>query len=956
MQSSHQPEQIISEQSAPEPTIYEAIINFAKSQNNEDIAKLNSFLTDKMLNSPLGFIRDIIIMLLDPSTPQQYSCYLLVHLSNAVSTHTHPIGFFIKQWGNIIIEVAKIITPPEHQIDSQKIVDSIHSRLIFFLNQEDFSIRVNASLCISRIIYFEIHLDLWNDFFPNLFSTLNNLGNNINLIDGSFRILISLIENDFIQPNMQKYKLIISSIYDLLKIYISSAFTDIKLRTLCFLMNSKSLHLLDIYLNQKEEITAYTQYLILNLSQIPDQTIHQLSYDILKSMFVRYTDSMNELMPNIYPYILSDIISDNAHNKVLAIDLWICIAMNEKDKRINILVKQCAPQLVPILLNFLISDVDFNRGNSIENNFDFDNDAEIEDEEQFSVINNSTFCLRCFVEVDSGIVVPPILKFIQENFVSPKDSLKIASLNAIYSVLKFQEFSQYLDSLMPNLISLIAQDENVELQSLALFITSKAISYYNKLISSADRFCILMSIVDKRIKSIIEISKTEEASNSNPERKKMMQISRNKKNLIIKRTFFLFSRILKCFVHDEMKEFLAQNSDLVWSMLDMFLSQYPNYRDEPTIIIEVFETITIFTSNLSSTSKEKINQILTFAYTNIQNEMKNTQKNYSTFIAMNCHLINRIVKKIKLEITPYVNDIMNAFYLLLGREDEEIFYETLTVIESFVILFKTKFQFYFNKLSLLLIRILETYQQRSSQRLTMQAIRVTLSIFQYRTQQLECAAEEYYNLISKILSSVFEKRLIPQQQNNTPASIVTVRPPFSKEILPYIIEAIGYITAASTKEHNEKFSDQLGTLRLAQKILIDLAVDEDKEFGYNLYESILACYRIIIQLPDDKYLVLKNHKQIIEAFNNMYKYSVMSKRSLDLFLTIIYELVRSLGFKFCRLLNEPAYASVRSIFDYIQNLKDFDNSMSDENLENKFKIVYEEIKKCLWLKDAYNCR
>ena len=82
----------------------------------------------------------------------------------------------------------------------------------------------------------------------------------------------------------------------------------------------------------------------------------------------------------------------------------------------------------------------------------------------------------------------------------------------------------------------------------------------------------------------------------------------------------------------------------------------------------------------------------------------------------------------------------------------------------------------------------------------------------------------------------------------------------------------------------------------------------------------------------------------------------MSKRSLDLFLTIIYELVRSLGFKFCRLLNEPAYASVRSIFDYIQNLKDFDNSMSDENLENKFKIVYEEIKKCLWLKDAYNCR
>ena len=283
-------------------TIYDAIISLAGTSDGEMVNKLDGFLTGEMKIRPINFISDIMTMLLDEDIPQINCFYLLVHLSNAISTRTQQIGFFVNQWEKIITRVAQNIELPEES-ELKDIVDNIHSRLIRLLNEEKKEIRQNASLCISRLFYIEAELNLWDDFFPSIFDTIQNTSNNINLIDSCFIILIYLLESQVIQPKMPDFENIISNIYDTLKIYISNPSIDVNIRISCLRMNSESHYMLDEFFNQEEELNGYVEFLLLNLRDIQNKDVHHLVYELLKKTFARHIEKMLDLMEKIFQVV-----------------------------------------------------------------------------------------------------------------------------------------------------------------------------------------------------------------------------------------------------------------------------------------------------------------------------------------------------------------------------------------------------------------------------------------------------------------------------------------------------------------------------------------------------------------------------------------------------------------------------------------------------------------------------
>lgn len=921
----------MTEEEETEPTIYDAIVSLSNPSDQEDVEQLNKFLTEKLGNFPLLFISDVITMLFKEDLPQKSYLYLLVHFSNAISTRMHPIRFFSLHWQEIMTSVAQNLGLSTEGSQLDEIVDNFHTRMINFMNDEKIEIRQNASRCVSELFYIEYMIDLWGDFFPSIFDTIKDVSNNFNILESSFSILIDLIKKQIISKEIDSFDDIILNIYDVLKIYLSNPTIDVRLRILCLKMNSKALYMLDKFFTQEEELNGYVRFLLLHLKDIPDKNVHRLVYKLLKKTFARHIENLGGVIESVFEIVGSDLQNDDEENKALAIDFWLGLAISEKDKKLHSIISSAAPVLVPVFLSFLISNQDVDRKRSIiDNDKDFEDEIEIDTEttsKNSIVIDNSIICLRYFVEAEPDIVVPLIIPFINENFNSDDHSLNMASLNASYSVLKNKNFYPILIEMMPKLLALANQEENIELQTCALFILSKALSNYPKLIGDDDCFNQLVSLVEKNISFAIEPTNSLKA---------------NKKNIILMKAFYLLTKIVKCFSDDpDMQAFLGENFDRIWSIFHLFFEKYPVYREELFLIRIVFSTLNSFISGLPIEKGEQITHILTISIKNIADEIAQCQVNPALFLSVNCSVIWTVGFKLKQEVGPFVPEIMDILFSLFAQFDEEVFTEALEVIEEFQLIFKDDFKVYQEKLIDIVGNILTGYNQINP-RLVKQSIRLISMMYKFPSEDLKQKTEQLYDLIAPIFKIIYApapSKPHEKQLNSGIGSVIcSTRMP--RDILPCIIETITLITSQSNTDRKDKFVDQYANLNKAQKIKIDVSQNDDKDFAYELYEKILFAYKILIKVPDpeDSFLVMLNMNQMLMAFENIYEYCVTTRRCLDLFISILYNLVTTFKGKFCDQLKTPKYEVIKKIFDFIRE-------SPEEVFQKKVETIDIEIQK-----------
>ena len=761
----------------------------------------------------------------------------------------------------------------------------LHQRLIFLLNHQNNVIRQNAAFATSLVANIELRNGLWDDFFPFLFETLNNPENSMYVIDGAFQVFINLLRIGLITTDIPNFQNILQNIYGILKIYLCNPKTDPLIRKDCLIFNCKAFYLFDVFLNVQTELTGYINTLCNNLT-IFDKEIHKLAYKALIKAFARHIEKLENIMPDVFNFVANDLISTDVEVRLMSINFWSNIAIAETDKHLHFIIKTSAETLVPILLsNFLFvykpsNNDDINGGDFEEN----------------PIITYTMFCLRNFVVDEPAIVGPIIEKFIIDNF-NPSTVLseeqilkKTASLFSIYALLEFNNFFPRLSSLIPYLIEMATDTTNHLFQSISLFVLTKSFSNFPQLISDPGKFNIIATLVFKNLSNELNME-------SDDVRLKSLN---------------LLSKVLKLFINDIMQSYLGQQYDNIYLIFEKAF-QNPHFRDPP-FIMTVYETMNEFVKHLPLELESNIISLLNQAHNNIINEMNWSRESASTYISMNCSLITTITFRIKHSVEPYIPQIMETFHRLLSWQDRDVYSEALITIDAFAIIMKNSFSPYYPELAQILLNILSTYQLYNNHSLVGQVITLIGDIFRYPSPVLQNYAQDFYTNMRTLFS-----------ENG-----------FPKEFLPNLIDSSSSVVAQINENLNDYFFSQMRILLNAQKIPIDVSQNDDKDFAFDLYESIMYGYVISIQLVcDDKELILRNINQIFQAFGNMHSYCVMTTRCLDLFLKLLNELVYRCGYKFCKRLNTVPF--IKEIFDYIKNLPDEDFGKKTEQIE---KTIY----------------
>lgn len=914
-----------------EPTIFDAIVTFPSVTDPEIKSNLESFLLTQMRNKPLHFIPEIIILLLNDEISSQYPLHLLVYFSKSISTQWRPIGFFLKNWTTMIFSIHQTIendpTPKEESL--LQTVHKIHMKMISFLDSEKESIRENAALAISRIANIEVRLGLWDSFLPDLFSTIKTITNSLNLLDGSLRILLNLLRMKFIWKDMPHYDIVLSNLYETIKIYLNDSRTPLPLRTQCFRLNNKVLYMFDPFFESKDELFGFMNMLMLNFKEINDSQVHKLVYKLLKKSLARYFVKLDEVMPVLFQLTFSDLMEEDTDKKIQSLEFFINISLNEIDFDHHSSIHNMAATVVPVLLQNLITSQDVTKNKSLIEKtyltrFMFDDSDDNE-----SLIDLYMICLRCFVDCEPTICVPIILPFIESNFGSDRIDLQMASLNASYSLLKFGKFYPILEQMIPLVIQMATRADQLELQHCSLFLISEAVSHYPQIISDESRFVALYSL----------------SSN-------LMQTDNIR---IVKSSFYLLSSLFKAFKSHEMKSFLVSQFDNIWSLYQAFFESNKFTKDNISLLKILFDSINNLIEHLPKESFEPYSVILEFSHMNLKKEIR---PHYSPlFIAMNSSLIISIVNSTLNVIDQYVSEIMETISKLFETKDNEVLYETLGIIEAFSYRQKEQFQIYYPGLSDFLLCILSSFQDSRFYRLVVQTIRVVNSIYQFPTDLLGEKASEFYHLINPMVDILFERTYSPTN-NETYISYSSF---FPREFIPIIILALSSLIAQMRSYRNEIFVHQLLLLSKAQRLLIDLSQSSDKRFGEKLYESILEMYYVLIRIVDDKSLIVRlssdddlkqNIDQLVSALFYMHQTSLITLRSYALFLNIVESLIQFCRYDFCERL-EPEYIERYPIYSVFQEFFENIKVCEDEKIRRKGIDVSKEIGKCIAYKYSY---
>lgn len=769
--------------------ILEILISMTPEE--KDIQMASTTLTNKMRIDPINTVIELSYIIEENIENTQLVFASIVNISNALSTRVNTIGRLRKLWNNLDIETR----------------ESLRNVLLTLMSNEDMKIRYNAAYCIAMEVFIEYPIQLWNDFFESIFQIVLNTSNGVSLISSCLNCLNQLLVFNFFDPEMVFFNDIVSSIYSSAMFHLDQLETpdDVRIQAIGCLINS---HLfLDPILKESNNLKTFFDMIIRNFS-IVNQDFHDLIYELLLKSCVRHIRMLEPVFYDVFQTTAIDFLSGEEKNKSNSIGLWTAIAGAEADNHVHMGVLNSAHIFVPSLISNLEKMVDE------------------DDEDDLALINESIVCLTCFVNAEPELMMPMIIKYIEDN-ISSDEIVKVNSaLLSFYSILDSPQAFSFLQSLINNIITIAAKATNMILQGSAMLIISRGISQFPSLIASQNEFDLLISLCELNV---------------------------SKPAKLAKRSYQLLYDLYSVFNSDQMQEFLGNCFERIWDIFCVGFS-HQDYRDQ-FFFRNLYESLNEFIIHLPKSCEIQMENILELVLNMINEEMFNQFANYIQITSYLCSVVSSLSFKLMSSINNYASKIVDVLIPLFSYLDSQLYAEIIIVLDNLSIILKNQFNSFIETQDQveLIIEPIAVACESLDPTIVYSSSRFLGDLFRYATSNL-----------TNVYQPRFFKILTDSLKSN-----------FPRDMYPNIIKSLSTITRYAQSEKEKCVLKLLMVMNDFHKIPIDVSQPDDVEFVTGLYESMIHVSITVAKIGEPE-VVERNMNMLLKNIQKIWTLSVMN--------------------------------------------------------------------------------
>ena len=367
------------------------------------------------------------------------------------------------------------------------------------------------------------------------------------------------------------------------------------------------------------------------------------------------------------------------------------------------------------------------------------------------------------------------------------------------------------------------------------------------------------------------------------------------------------------FQNDEIKLFLDEHFYDFWNIYIEIFQKYP--IETPQFITSFYESLNSFISHLPNKSERKSEIILRYILDYIINLKSSLKSNLNIELTFCCSVISTILTNNKFLVEEYCSSIMNIIQPLFSIHDYDLYSEILIILNIFVLVLKYKFQEYYQYI---IDPLYEVYLSNNYYVISI-CSQLISDLYLYPNYILNDFTDKFYQINLSLLKDSY----------------------LPKYYKPYILNSLISLSGQVKHDYQILFNELFLIILNIQNEKIDITDESERDYLYRIFESILKAYVFCIQIYSDKEYILRNIQQIFKSIELMTKYSTFNKKSLYYFTKLIYLLVQTCGYSFCKLLKDKPF--IYDLFNIIMQSNDQTLINNSEKILNNITL-YEKRK------------